>query len=311
MPGEKGRAVARVEHHEARLVEPRGHVVEMHPARLRQCAEHGGADLVDVLHVGKVGRRLRLAAEDEIHERLFVPGRRELECGIEFFLVAEGRVGHRAERLAARAARAVRRKHLHMAGQFGDFPQAAVTRARPGLLGAHETGGLLQQIGPARVPDEKKIAAQHRHRFICAAAEVGHEIDHVLRRVARCVDGLKFDVADFETIAVTQPGDVWPAVGPFTLPVRTALSGDVDLHLRVGGRQFARATHKVSVDVRLGDGGEAQPLLRGEIPVAVDVALGVDDNGLAGALAADEVGVLGEMRVGDLAEKHGAMKCGF
>ena len=54
----------------------------------------------------------------------------------------------------------------------------------------------------------------------------------------------------------------------------------------------------------LGDGRDFQPLVFGDFLVAVDIPLGIDDDGFTGSLAADEVGVLGQGGVGDLLEKH-------
>jgi hypothetical protein len=59
------------------------------------------------------------------------------------------------------------------------------------------------------------------------------------------------------------------------------------------------------MNVSFRHGYDSQPVLSGEFQVAINVALGVDDDGLAAALAADEICVLCECGVGDLAEKHG------
>ena len=58
------------------------------------------------------------------------------------------------------------------------------------------------------------------------------------------------------------------------------------------------------MDVRLRDSHDPQAVTRSELDVPVDVALRVEHDGLAGTLAADEVGVLGELRVLDLSEEH-------
>jgi hypothetical protein len=47
-----------------------------------------------------------------------------------------------------------------------------------------------------------------------------------------------------------------------------------------------------------------------EIDVAVDVALGIEHDRLAGALAADEVGALGEVLVVDESPEHGWFSVG-
>jgi hypothetical protein len=58
------------------------------------------------------------------------------------------------------------------------------------------------------------------------------------------------------------------------------------------------------VDVRLGDGGDAQAVVGGEREVGVDVAARVDHDGLAGRLAADQVAGLGQVLVVDVLEEH-------
>ena len=59
------------------------------------------------------------------------------------------------------------------------------------------------------------------------------------------------------------------------------------------------------MDVSLGDGGDGESSRGRGVDVALDVALWVDDDRLAGALAADQVAVLGEGGIEDLSEKHG------
>ena len=59
------------------------------------------------------------------------------------------------------------------------------------------------------------------------------------------------------------------------------------------------------MDVRLGYRRDAEPLSLGQLHVLIDVAQGVDDEGLPGALATDEVGILGQLGVECLSEQHG------
>ena len=132
------------------------------------------------------------------------------------------------------------------------------------------------------------------------AADVGDKISKVLGCMSRSVQRLKLDVADFENVAIVQKSDVGMAARPFALPVRPAFGGNV--HVQCGiGPEFPCAAYEVRMDMRFGNGREAQPFLCGGRTIAVDVALGIDDDGLAGFLATDEIGVLREMRVEDLA----------
>jgi hypothetical protein len=54
------------------------------------------------------------------------------------------------------------------------------------------------------------------------------------------------------------------------------------------------------VDVRFGDGREPESFFRGHREVAIDVSFGVDEQGVTGALTADQVRELGQLFVHDL-----------
>jgi hypothetical protein len=69
--------------------------------------------------------------------------------------------------------------------------------------------------------------------------------------------------------------------------------------------ELARAAEVIGMDVGFRHGGESETVLGGEFQVTIHIALGIDDERLAGALATDEVGVLSKGVVGDLAEEHG------
>ena len=62
------------------------------------------------------------------------------------------------------------------------------------------------------------------------------------------------------------------------------------------------------MDVRLGDSRYAQALALCEGQGTVDVTLGVDEQRVTRALAANQVGVLGEFLVDDLANQHGSTR---
>ena len=71
--------------------------------------------------------------------------------------------------------------------------------------------------------------------------------------------------------------------------------------------QLAGAAEVIGVDVGVCHGGDFEMVVRGDFQIAVHVAFGIDEDCLAGALAADEVGVLGERAVGDLLKEYGVM----
>jgi len=92
-------------------------------------------------------------------------------------------------------------------------------------------------------------------------------------------------------------------VEPHVLPVGVAFVGDVDARALLG--ELAQAREVVGVDVGVRRRDDAQAILRSELLVAVDVALGVDDDRLACLLASDQVGGFSELLVVDLAKEHG------
>jgi len=55
----------------------------------------------------------------------------------------------------------------------------------------------------------------------------------------------------------------------------------------------------------IGNCDNSKALLLRKVEVAINVALRVNDDGLPGALAGNQVSILGESVVGDLFEKHG------
>ena len=72
-----------------------------------------------------------------------------------------------------------------------------------------------------------------------------------------------------------------------------------------------RAAHKVRVNVSLSRRRDAQIVGFGENPIAVDVALGIDNESLSRPRTTDKVGVLGKARVAHLPEKHGKRRIRF
>lgn len=124
-------------------------------------------------------------------------------------------------------------------------------------------------------------------------------------RVSGRVDGSNADAAELDDVVVAEQawgdGCVFePARGPIV----AALVGDAGDGADAVG-ELADAGEEVGVDVGFGGVGDAEFLSRGEFDVAVDVAFGVDDDGLARAGAADEVGGLREAFVVEHADEHG------
>ena len=69
-------------------------------------------------------------------------------------------------------------------------------------------------------------------------------------------------------------------------------------------RELAPPAHKIRMDMCLAHRCDAEPILRGQFLIAVDVAFGINDQSLSGTLAAHEISVLGKMGIEDLSKKH-------
>src|SRR5699024_6025161 len=107
------------------------------------------------------------------------------------------------------------------------------------------------------------------------------------------------EVADLDGVTVVEAAAV-----EAVLPVRSAFAGEVD-----GGSgrlcQLPGAGEVVGVNVGLGHMRDAHAVGFGHVEVDLDVAAGVDDDGVVRLLTADEVAGLGEVFVVDAFEKHG------
>src|SRR5690625_4968398 len=109
----------------------------------------------------------------------------------------------------------------------------------------------------------------------------------MLGRLPRRVEGAEFDVAHAERVALAEEDDVIVIrLRPLGLPVRISLIRNVNRRAVARG-ELTHAGEKVGVDVRLGYRRDAEPLSLGQLHVLIDVAQGVDDEGLPGALATD------------------------
>ena len=191
-----------------------------------------------------------------------------------------------------------------MAGQLGHLAEAFIQSPCALLLGALQSSGLFQKIRASSVSHEKEIAAEHRDWLIRTATVVGDQINHVLRRVTWCVHRLQLNVSDFEGIAIVKRMVTREGFCPLALPVRPTLCGEIEFDGWIGDREFPRSTDEIRVNMGFGHGRDFQALVFGDFLIAVDIPLGIDDDGFTGSLASDEVGVLRQGGVGDLLEKH-------
>ena len=124
----------------------------------------------------------------------------------------------------------------------------------------------------------------------------------MLGRVPRRVEHLELDVTDEERVAILQQARV--RVGRVgVLPLRIAFIGEEELSAG-SCRELSRSAHEVSVNVRFGHMRHTQPLGFGGGNELLDVAIGVEHDRLAGALAADQIARLRELGVVEALEKH-------
>ena len=176
--------------------------VRSHTARFGQLGHQRHAVAVQRLHAREVRRRLGLSRQDVLHEALLAA--HQLQRVAVRLLVSDRRLGDGAERLAAGAARAMRRPHLDRVRQLHEACRASPERVRARFGDALHAGRALEQVRPTQIAHEDEVAGDHADRLGRAAADIGDEIAHVLRGVARRVHGLEADVAHLEGVAVLQ-----------------------------------------------------------------------------------------------------------
>ena len=102
-------------------------------------------------------------------------------------------------------------------------------------------------------------------------------------------------------VSVLQEVGVRSISRPLIQPIGTALPGKIEFNIRVL-RKLPRATHKVGMDMRFRHCRDFQAVFVGDVPVKVDITLGIDQQGFARALTSDEIGVLGQIGIEDLSK---------
>jgi hypothetical protein len=169
------------------------------------------------------------------------------------------------------------------------------------LVGGHSAsgrhprtpGGRRQQVGPADVADEQRVAGQDAPRL--RALPLGdHDADR-LGRVAGCGEHVEGHLAEGESLPVLQGlhGELGPGRGAVAdhCPRRR---GD----LQVAGEE-------IRVEVGLDHPLDAQTLGRRIVEIPGDVALRIDDDRPAGCLVADQVAEERQAPELVLTEEHG------
>jgi hypothetical protein len=228
-----------------------------------------------------------LAAEDFLDESVCVL-KGLAEGAAEGAFVAEDAGGDGAEGFAASAAGALVGEDLDEIGEGGEgVGEGVLEGAGGGFFNAGYTGSGFKEVGAADVADEEEVAGDEGDGLVGTAAFVGDEVGEVFGGVAWGVDGAEEDVADAEGIAVVEDGGVGAAFGPAGGPVGGAFTGEVEVDLGVGG-ELLGAADEVGMDVGFGDGGDLEVVVAGEGEVLLDVAFGIDNDGLAGGFLCGE-----------------------
>lgn len=151
-----------------------------------------------------------------------------------------------------------------------------------------------EQVGPADVADEQRVAGQHPVGEGVVGVLVHQDADR-LRGVAWGFEDLELDVAEGDAFAVDQLVDGVFGLG--ALPVADPGAGPVG--------EFQVAGEEVGVEVGVDDRLDGETVFGGVGEVFGDVAARVDDDGLAGAFVGDHVRRLGEAVEVVLGEEHG------
>jgi len=130
----------------------------------------------------------------------------------------------------------------------------------------------------------------------------------MFRRMPGSMNRPKLNLANIKGIAVFQKLMIVAAaagflVEPAVLPVGATFIGKIETGADTFG-QFARSGEKVGVNVRLGDGRDAHAFVSGDLQIAVDIALRIDDDRFFGLLTSDQISCLGQLVVIDHAEQH-------
>src|SRR5688500_4981669 len=95
---------------------------------------------------------------------------------------------------------------------------------------------------------------------------------------------------------------------PCVLPVVAALGRQI--HCRTSAlRELASAGEEIRMNVSLRHRSDSKALGRGDFDVALDVALGIDDQRFTRPLATDDVRGLCKCRVIDLSKQHWDSRC--
>ena len=241
---------------------------------LHRVAERGPLLAVQDCVVDEVVWRFRLIG---CHERLECLSAHRLEGVVELLLLADRGHGLFRQALATHAARPVSRIDERGVGQLHELVRDAVVEHVGELVGRH--ADARQEVRPAHVADEERVAGEHGQRLGAALRQVVDENRNALRRVARCLDDLELHVAKLDHVAVLHL---------HALKLRLGSAAEMDR--RAGFvPQFNVAGDEVGMEVREEDVLDRVPAGPGVGEVLIDVSLGVDHRGRLRLFVGDHV----------------------
>ena len=157
-----------------------------------------------------------------------------------------------------------------------------------------------QQVGPAHIADEERVAGEGRQRFGRARGEVVDQNRDPLGRVARGLHDLELDVAKLDRVAVLHLDALELRLGPAAeMDRRPGLVAELDV-----------AGDEVGVEVGQEDVLDRVAAGLGVGEVLVDVPLRIDDGRRLRLLVGDHVGGVGEAGEVVLLDLHGGAPVG-
>ena len=178
-------------------------------------------------------------------------------------------------------------------GQLHEFVRDAVVEHVGQLVGRHTDA--RQEVGPAHVADEERVAGEHGQRLGVALRKIVDEDRDALRRVARRLHDLELHVAVLDHIAILH------------LHAREfRLRPPAEMDRRPGlVTQFDVAGDEVGMEMREEDVLDRVPAGFGVGEVLIDVALGIDHRGRLRFVIGDHVRRVRQAREVVLLDLHG------
>lgn len=242
--------------------------------------------------VDKIRRRIGLVGGDEFDESL---ARHRLECVVKTALFADGRNGFLADGFAAERASAVSGIDEAGVGKREKFGLKGIVEEGAEVGGGPAESGA--EIGAANVADEKRVAGEDGVRGGGAAVEIEDKKRNGFGRVAGSFESLDADAAKFDGGAIGERREFVLGFG-----FGAEIDGGTDAIA-----EFEMAGDKIGVEMGEYDVLDLEIVLGGELKIAANVALRIDDGGGVSLVVADDVGSVSETGKVELLKDHAVM----